>query len=410
MTRPTPPITALSPLRNRSFAVLWWAWLVGNSCLWMSDVAAAWLMTTISDSKAMVALVQTATALPAFMLALPGGALADLVDRRRWFLVSHLWMAGTAGLLTLTAFTGSLSPPVLLGLVFCGGTGFAMRWPVFSALVPEVVARPELPQALALHAVAVNASRVIGPIAAGGLLAAWGSSWVFALSTALWLVCALMVWRWRHAAPLRTREKGRLLHAMRAGLRYAWRSAPMRSAMAHGWLLFVAVAGLMGLLPLLARLLGNGSAAVYTALFACLGGGAIVAALSLQRLRAHTEPQRLVSTGLVILALTIVAVAVAPNTWLAAPALSVWGGAWLTVGNTLSVRAQLALPDRLRARGMAIFLMAVMAGSASGAAAFGAIAEQIGVRPALLALATFTLGLCGWMRSRWPIRPRAIQP
>jgi MFS family permease len=131
----------------------------------MTDVAAAWFMTTMSGSKVMTALVQTASALPAFLLALPGGALVDLVDRRRWLPASQPWMVASVGLLALTAFTGSLSPVVLLVLAFGGGVGFAMRWPVFSALVSEVVLRDELRSAMGLHAVAVNVSLTAGPVA-----------------------------------------------------------------------------------------------------------------------------------------------------------------------------------------------------------------------------------------------------
>jgi MFS family permease len=403
------PVTALEPLRNRAFAVLWSAWLVANICTWMCDVASAWVMTTLTESKAVVAMVQTATTLPAFLLALPGGAVADLVDRRRWLLTTQLWMAGTSALLAVTAFTGTLSPPVLLGLAFASGTGFALRWPVFSALVPEVVSRRELPQALALHALAVNASRIAGPVLAGVVLAAVGSVWVFTLSAVLSLVSTLMILRWHHASPPRQRDGHGLAHAMLAGVRYVVREPMLRAALVRAWVAFMALTAVMALLPLFARELGPGNAVLYTALYACLGAGAVAAALGMPRLRARMDSQRRVSAGLCVMAASIAVLAVSRSAWQAAPALVVAGATWLTIGNTLSVTAQLALPDGLRARGMSIFLMACMAGGAAGAAACGFAADAMGVHAALLALATLTLVLWACMRGRWLITPAGSQ-
>ena len=128
----------MAPLRHASFATLWSAWLLGGVCMWMTDVAATWIMTTLTSSKTLVALVQTASALPAFLLALPAGAFADFVDRQRALMLSQIWMTLTAVILASVAFFGALTPANLLMLVFCGGMGFAMRWPVTAALVPQV--------------------------------------------------------------------------------------------------------------------------------------------------------------------------------------------------------------------------------------------------------------------------------
>lgn len=402
-TKPGPQ-TALAPLRHHGFAMLWSAWLLGCICMWMTDVAAAWLMTTLTASKTLVALVQTASALPAFLLALPAGALADFVDRRRALLLSQLWMTLTAAILAAAACFDALTPATLLALVFCGGMGFAMRWPVAAALVPQAVAPADLAQAMALNAVAMNASRVAGPLLAGALLAAWGGTGVFALGALLWLISSAILACWHPtASPGAPRRRTALLQAMRSGLRYAWRHRPMRAVMVRGWLLFMSLAALMGLLAPMARLLGSTDASLYSALFACLGLGAIFAAFALHGLRARTAPQVLVTRGSLVLALAVLAAALSPSAWLTAPALFVAGGTWLLVGNTLTVRTQLTLPDRLRARGMAIFLMAVMSGSAVGAALFGALADLAGVREALLALAVSTGAINGWLRSRLQI-------
>lgn len=404
----TPPQAALGPLRHSSFAMLWSAWLLGCICMWMTDVAAAWLMSTLTSSKTLVALVQTASALPAFLLALPAGALADFVDKRRALLFSQLWMTLTAAVLASAALFHALTPVTLLALVFCGGMGFAMRWPVAAALVPQAVPPSNIAQAMALNAVAMNASRVAGPLMAGALLAAWGGAGVFALGAVLWVASTVILtcWRPRNALPLRHRRTP-LMQAMRSGMRHAWRTPPLRAAMVRAWLLFLVIAGLMGLLAPLARLLGSTSATLYSLLFSCLGLGAVFSAFALHGLRARTPPQALVTWGPLVLALAIFVAAVSPTAWLTAPALFVAGGIWLLVGNTLTVRAQLVLANRLRARGLAIFLMAVMSGSATGAAVFGALADLTDVRESLMALAALTGAAHWWLRSRLPIVAKA---
>lgn len=395
-------ITAWSPLRNRRFSVLWSVWVAANVCMWMSDVAAAWLMTTMTESKTLVALVQTATALPAFLLALPGGALADSLDRRKWFLFTLLWTTATTTALAFATVSGALTTPLLLALVFASGVGAALRWPAFSALVPEVVSRPELPQAMALHGLAVHGGRVAGPLVAGMFLAMWGGASVFLLGAFLSLASALAIWRWRYEAPPR-RRRVPLGQGIRTGLRFAWRSRALRAAIVRIWVLFMAVTALMALLPSLVRAYGAGSAAVYTTLLACVGAGAMSVVMALPHVRARMGSHWVVTTGPLVLGGAMAGIALAPHAWFAAPMLFISGAGWLSVGNSLNTGAQLALPDRLRARGMAVFFMAAMGGGASGAAAFGALADHIGVRPALMALAIVTFGLGWWMRDRWPV-------
>ena len=140
----------------------------------MNDVTAAWVMTSLTTSPVMVAMVQTASTLPVFLLGLPSGALADIIDRRRYFAATQLWVALTALLLATLALTDSLTAPLLLGLTFANGIGLAMRWPVFSAIVPEVVPREHLGAAMALNGISMNLSRVVGPVVAGAILAGRG--------------------------------------------------------------------------------------------------------------------------------------------------------------------------------------------------------------------------------------------
>jgi MFS family permease len=176
MPRTDEDLSPIAPLRRPAFRMLWITWLMANVCMWMSDVAAAWMMTSLTTTPLWVALVQTASTLPVFLLGLLSGALADSLDRKRFFLFTQLWVAVVASILSAIIFLGAMTPALLLALTFVNGIGMAMRWPVFSAIVPTIVPRNQLPAALALNGVSMNASRIIGPLVAGALIASAGSA------------------------------------------------------------------------------------------------------------------------------------------------------------------------------------------------------------------------------------------
>jgi MFS family permease len=358
--------------------------------MWMNDVAAAWLMTTLTTSPVLVALVQTAATLPVFLLGLPSGALADILNRKRWFMATQLWVAFNAVVLCVTVFTGAMSAPLLLMLTFGNGIGLAMRWPVYAAIVPELVPRAELPMAMALNAIAMNASRIIGPIVAGALIAGLGSAYVFALNAALSLLAAVIIMRWRSEQKVSVLPGERFFGAMRVGLQYVAQSRPMRVVLLRIALFFLQSTALLALLPLVAVRIAGGAGA-FTVLLAALGCGAIAAALSLPRLRVRMTLHRMIRDGSMLQAVAMVVVAFAPNLYVALPAMVVGGAAWITVANSLAVSAQLALPDWVRARGMSIYQMALMGGSAAGAALWGQVAGLTDVRTGMTAAAAFGL-------------------
>ena len=226
--------TALAPLKGPVFRGLWFAWLAANMTMWMNDVAAAWLMTTLTTSPVMVALVQTASTLPVFLLGLPSGAMADIVDRRRYFAATQLWVSLNALVLAGLSLAGALTAPLLLLLTFSNGIGLAMRWPVFAAIVPQVVPRDELPAALALNGIAMNLSRVIGPVLAGALLAAVSPAAVFVLNVLLAGVAFVLILRWRHEPRVSALPGERFVGAMRVGLNFAMQSPRLKMILQIG--------------------------------------------------------------------------------------------------------------------------------------------------------------------------------
>ena len=377
------PQSPLAPLSVPVFRMLWLTWLVANTCMWMNDVASAWLMTTLTSSPVLVALVQTASTLPVFLLGLPSGALADILDRRKYFMVTQFWVAAVAVVLCLAVLAGGLNAYLLLALTFANGIGMAMRWPVFSAIVPELVERQQLPAALALNGVAMNASRIIGPLLAGAIIASAGSAWVFVLNALLSLLAGFTIMRWRRQPTPNPLGRERLYSAMRVGLQFVRESPPMRAVMWRISVFFLHATSLLALLPLVARELEGGGAGTFTLLLASMGAGAIVAAMFLPRLRQMMSADRLVGIGMLLQALSAAVVAIAPNTYVAVPAMVTAGAAWITTANVLVVAAQFALPNWVRARGMSILQMAIMGATAVGAALWGQVAALTSVHVSL---------------------------
>jgi MFS family permease len=368
-------LAALAPFEHRLFSLLWLTWLMANVSMWMNDVAAAWLMTSIAPSPLWVALVQTAATLPVFLLGLPSGALADTLDRRRYFLATQLWIAAVALVMCTFIMLDAMTPGWLLALVFANGIGLAMRWPVFAALVPELVPRQQLPQALALNGVSMNASRIIGPLLAGAIIATLGSAWVFLLNAVLACVSALIIWRWRRDQPASPLGREPFFSAMRVGWQYVSQSPRLLVVYLHIALFFFHSTALIALLPLLALRVEGGNAATFTLLLATMGSGAIISALFLPRIRQTLSRDTVVWSGSALQSLAMIIMALSASLWSSIAAMFLAGMAWIATANSLSVSAQMSLPDWVRARGMAVYQMAIMGGAACGAAFWGVVAS-----------------------------------
>ncbi len=380
---PALPAAAFAPLADPVFRTLWVVWFTANVCMSMNDVAAAWLMTSLTTSPVMVALVQTAATLPVFLLGLPSGALADILDRRRYFVVTQFWVAATALLLCLAIVSDAINPTLLLLLVFANGIGLAMRWPVYSAIVPGLVPRVQLPAALALNGLAMNASRIAGPVLAGALIAGAGTAWVFVVNAVLSVIAGFLILRWKTVEEPSALPGERFLGAMRVGVQYVRQSAAMRAVLVRVMNFFGQSTALIALLPLVARGMHGGSAGTYTLLFASLGFGAILSVFMLPHMRHRRTRDELIRDGSVVQAAAMIAAGFAPNVYVAVPVMVVAGMAWLTVANSISIAAQLALPNWVRARGMSTFQVALMGGAGAGAALWGQVAALTDVRTSL---------------------------
>src|SRR5579871_6536487 len=187
---------AWTPLRHGIFRAMWMASVVSNVGTWMHTVAASWLMTMLATSPLPVALVTTATTLPVFLLGLPSGAFADLIDRRRILLFTQSWMLAVAAVLGVLTLMHRVGPWGLLAMTFALGLGSTMNGPAWSATIPELVPREELPAAVALNSVGFNIARAIGPALGGMIMAATNAGVVFILNAISFLAVIVVLWVW----------------------------------------------------------------------------------------------------------------------------------------------------------------------------------------------------------------------
>jgi len=364
---------------------LWGATLASNVGTWMNDVGAGWVMTTLAPDPTMVALVQTATTLPVFLLALPAGAIADIFDRRRLLIFTNLAMAAVAAAMTVIVLLGLMTGPLLLLFTFLLGAGAAFLAPAWQAIVPSLVPREQLPSAIALNSLAINVSRAIGPALAGVMIVGIGLYAPF-LANALSFVAiivALMLWQ-PAKAPRGVLPPETLLPAIVSGVRYAWHSDPLKRVLIRALAFFVFASAYWALLPLVAREVLGGGSSLYGILVGCVGAGAVIGAIFLPWLRRTFAPGTLVLIGSLGTGAATVSFATFAVPVVAGLASLMAGASWIAVLSSLHVAAQASLPKWVRARGLSLFLTAFFGAMALGSLSWGLLAELTGIPIALV--------------------------
>jgi len=394
--------SAWAPFGHIAFAILWTATVISNVGTWMHDVASGWLMTSLSPSPLMVALVQAATTLPVFLFALPAGAFADLVDRRRLLIVVMAVMMVSTLLLGLLVIFDLVTAWVLLAFTFLSGAGAAFVTPAWQAIVPQLVPRSELQPAVALNSVGINISRAIGPALAGLVIAGIGIAWPYFLNALSFLiVIAALLW-WRPPAKKESHLPAeRLWSAISTGLRYARASGPLRSTLVRALAFFLFASAYWALLPLIARQELGGGPELYGVMLGAVGVGAVVGALFLPLLKKRLGADRLVAAGTVGTALVLVVFALIRIPEVATFVCLVAGASWITVLSSLNVSAQVALPDWVRARGLSIFITVFFGGMTLGSILWGQVATVLGIPTTLLIAAA---GAVAGVVVSWPAK------
>jgi predicted MFS family arabinose efflux permease len=398
------PGSAWAPFRHRLFAAMWGAQFVSNVGGWMQTVAAQWLMLSLTTSVTYVALVQTAAGLPVVLFAIVAGTIGDLVDRRRFLLITQTFMLVAAAALGALAIAGLVTPWVLLGLLFAVGTGQALTSPTWQTLQPELVSPAERTQAISLGAVNQNLARAVGPAIGGLLLAATSAGSVFLVNAATFAAVIFVIWAWHSARAPGALPREHVGEAIRAGGRYVAASPVLRVILLRTGLFIFFASAVWALLPLTATSVLHLGSGGYGLLLGAVGVGAVAGAALLPRLRSELSPDILLATGSAGLAVVPLVLAYVHVTAIAAVALVLGGACWILALSTLNSLYQLSLPGWIKARGMSFYLVVFQGGNAIGSAVMGVLAEHAGLA-ATLTIAAAGLALGPFASLAWRFRP-----
>ena len=373
------PASAWAPLQEPLFRSLWIAAVISYTGTWMQNVGAGWLMTQLTTSPFMVGLVQAAGAIPVFVVVLPAGALADMVDRRRLLLFTQSWMVLAAAVLGALTLLGAVNPWVLLFFTSLMGVGAVMNDPAWQAITPEVISPERHAAAVALNSAGFNVARAAGPALGGIVVAAAGAGWSFLLNAASFFGVILFLCTWKrapHAAlPVRS-----MRHAIAEGFRYVQGAPQVKSVLVRTAAFSIGASSLLALLPVVCQPHG---AQGYGFLLTCFGLGALAGAAILPRLRFEYSVDGLVAGATILFAtMTFAAGQVHIFEWLCL-VLFTAGAAWIGILACFNVVAQTMCPSWMRARALSMYLLVLQGGMAIGSALWGAVASRQGVPEAL---------------------------
>lgn len=419
------PPSPLAPLRHPTFRVIWMAALASNLGTAMYDTAAAWTMTTLTTSPVMVTLLQTMASLPIFLFALPAGAMADLIDRRRLVLAAQTGAMIVAATLAVLAFRGWLHPWLLLGGSFLLGMGLAFTAPAYQSLLPDLVGRPLLGRAVALNGFSIYVARGIGPAIGGLLVAAAGPAAVFALNAVSFAGVIAAYACSRGAMPPRAGDGERMGGAMIAALRFARYSPSVHSVLLRNATLVIFGVAPVALLPLIAREKGF-DAFQFGLLSGSYGLGAIFAALVvIPRAQDCFSVDRILLVTKLVSVVALAGLVLIEEMPGLAVTLAVAGGSWITSISTLNVTAQRTFPAWVRARSIAIYMIVMQGALGGGALLWGAVTGRSDTDTALTLAAAGLLLATGMIRLfplrtpddddlapllPWPEHSLAVQP
>ncbi|UOA26434.1 MFS transporter [Pseudosulfitobacter sp. DSM 107133] len=386
----------VSPLllfRNQTFRSLWIAALASNFGGLVQAVGAAWMMTSLSDSQNMVALVQGSVALPIMIFSLLAGVFADNFDRRRVMLMAQAFMFVVSVILTFMAFEGWLSPWLLLAFTFLIGCGTALHNPSWQATMGDIVSREELPSAVSLNSMGFNLMRSVGPAAGGAIVAIAGAAAAFAVNALSYVAIILALLRWQ--APARDTHLPRepMGNAFAAGLRYVAMSPNLLRVILRGFWFGLSAIALLALLPVVVRETLNATAFVYGVMLGCFGMGAVAGALTNARLRARFANEIIARGGFTGFGVSCVLLAFSGQTVLSGAALMLAGACWVLALSMFNVTIQLSTPRWVVGRVIALYQTGTFGGMAAGSLIWGAIAEQSGSAEIALLGAAGLLGI-----------------
>jgi MFS family permease len=380
-----------APLLHPIFCALLATAFASNVGTWMQDVGASWLMTSLAPSPLMVSLIQTAVNLPYFLLGLVAGALADIADRKRLLIVAQAWMLASAvalGILTVLHLT---TPWILVGLSFSLGLGAALNGPAWQAIMPEMVAREEIRDAVTLNNMQFNLARGVGPVIGGAVVNAWGAGAAFLANAASFVGIISMLVSWRRERKKSMLPAERVLGGIRAGMRYVRHSPPLRAVLARSFTFAIGTSVLWAALPLVVRVDFHRDATGYGIVVAFFGLGAAGCGVALPRLLRAFSTDQIAIVGGIIFAAADFVIARAYDIHQLWIAVFLAGVAWVATTTMFNSAAQIALPSWVRARALSMYLLVLQGGLALGSVGWGYVASHTGIRNAFELAGLFLL-------------------
>jgi len=375
--------SAWRPLQIPIFRNLLIADFVSDLGTFTQSVGAAWLMTSLTSSAVYIALIQTASALPFFLLALPAGSIGDIFDRRKLILRTELWMVGVAIVLAATTLTHTMTPWLLLVLTFGLSAGDAIESPSWRAIFPELVPKEDLAPALALNGIEFNLARAVGPGLAGVIIAVAGVGTAFVLNVFSFVGVIWVIAGWKRPARKSRLPVETFAGATRAALRYVRYSPDIVKLLVRSACVIFFASAFWALLPAVAKNLTESSLG-YGLLLGFFGVGAVVGAIVLQRARGLFSVESIVSGATVVFAAVTLAIATLHVLWLLC-ILSLFGGAaWTVFMSVFNILIQKLAPEWVRARVLAIYLLVFQGSIALGSAVWGIAADHTSAGKALM--------------------------
>lgn len=384
-----------TPLRRPAFAWIWTASMTSLVGSWMQDVSAGWLMKRLAESDPlMVALIQVALSVPIMLLVVPGGTIADLVDRRRFLLVTHAMLLVLLGIVTAATTFGVMTPMLLLGLTALVSVARALTLPGFAAAVPGAATREELPQAVGLYSISNNIGRMVGPALAGFVIAAASIQASYLLGLVAVAVACVCILRSEPSGPKPAGARQGFRDALLEGIRYCFHTPEFRNVLARVVVYFACAVSVHSLLPVLMT-----DAHWFGLAWAAYGGGAIVTATVFPSLVARLDTRGQLTLGIVAHSILLVLMAWLPLDGPRIAVMAALGASWYVVISSAQLAIQRVTPDRFRARGLGFLSMTLMGGFAVGSACWGAVARAVGPPGAMTASAIVSLlGLAATFR------------
>ncbi|RWK79035.1 MAG: MFS transporter [Mesorhizobium sp.] len=375
--------TTFAPLKNSAFRSIWLATQVSSLGWLMQTVAISWLMATISTSDLMVALVQASSNLPAFILSVFAGALADNFSRRRIMFAGRCLMVIASAMLTALVALGFVGPWMILGFSFLIACGGALNDPAWQASVGDIVDRRDVPAAVTLLSVGFNTVRTVGPALGGIVVASFGLVTAFAVTTLGYLVPLVTIWRckWKVRSSPLPREP--MATAIYDGLRFTAMSSEIKAAIARGTLFGLASIAILALLPLVVRDQLGGGPIAYGTLMAGFGIGAVIAGISNSLFRRSLSQERLMTFACIACATCSLSLALTSSIAVAAIALALGGAGWVTAWSGVGVSVQLASPRWVVGRTISIYYALIDGGIAAGSWVWGTVAQNYSLTLAL---------------------------